>query len=747
MRSTLPVAPDRRPVCAQPSAPSQEARKTRAQRGKPAVTKVGGITIIKNMVIPRKEDSRPPGLFLSLSRALLGRKDITAGLKIILAVLIDRLGHNDRAWPSVATLALDTGLAQSTVNKAVQQLEERGMLIIDEGGGRKRSNRYYVTQLAYPCKLAPDVLCDRTSCPGECPWSLGSVQAVLIPADEPKLPETRSETGNANPPDLGEFNQETHRDPVSIDPETHRDPGTNQETNNTQPKKEGSKEPSAASGGGPVPSPSSNMTSSTSTHDHSEHKEFKTWFYQKYEAAFGKAYRWQAKDGSILKKILGDGHNMVEVKAATEAMFQDPWAVDGPKVSMTILSSKFNQYLPGSGPQGLSAPLTTAGGAWDGMAIEVYTLPIDGEELAVWPWPLQHTVRRDDDISRDKHNWQMSQFSGEIIRHAERWLSSENSWALTMYGPPGTGKSTVAAAILQSYRDLMFPTDDDRRNSAYVSFEEFKRFALLDNVNPNSDWVGEPEINREFLDGLAGKRMLVLDDLGNRQMSKLHVNALHDLLRIREEYGPLGYKTIISTNRTIAEIGQMLGASVADRIAGGVTLRFVDNSLRGRTNSGPLGVPAPEGDELAKAATASLKAMNEYIQYGPRAFQRPRSVEKVPTAFDMNGGTDETVESIAGAYWSRLCRWTHTEGQSLVMPAWEDLFWAVQTLADTMGGLQNARQYLDQLMTKYWMEALSALRHHAQTSGEALESSEVIFLSPPVFEVMKPVVCEMNTAA
>ena len=743
-----PIVPDRRPVCAQSPSPSKQVSASHSGRKKPTVVKVGGLTIIEDLVIPQKGDSRPPGQFLSLSGALLRCKDVTAAQKNILAALIDRLGKNDRAWPSMATLALDTGLAKSTVTTAVQQLEERGLLIIDEGGGRRRSNRYYVTQLAYPCQLSPEVLCDRTSCPGECPWSVDSVQAALTPSDAPKLPEKRSKTENINPPDTGDFDQETHRNPVSIDPETPRNPVTNQDTNNTQPRKEGGKKPSAASGGGDVPAPSSGMTSPTSADSLSAHQELKQWFCQKYETAFGKTYRWQAKDAAILKKILGDGYNLVQVKAAVEAMFQDPWAVDGPKVSMQILSSKFNQYLPASGPQGLPAPSANAGGSWDEMAVEVHTLPVDGEEPAAWSWPLQHTIRFDVDIPREKQDWHMSQFSGDIIRQAERWLSAADSWALTMSGPPGNGKSTVAAAILQSYRDRVFPADDNRKNSVYVSFEEFERFAVLDNVNPDSNWVEKPTMNQEFLNDLACKKMLVLDDVGNRPMSKLRTDALHALLRRREEYGSLGYKTIVTTNRTIAELGQILGASVSDRIAGGIMLRFVDGSLRGQTNSGPLGLPAPEGDDLVKAATANFDAMQNYILHGPRAFQRPRSFENVATAFSAGFRENGTVESIAGEYWYYLCMWVRAEGQPPPMPVWEALFWAIQTLADTVGGLRNAEQYLRILTQSVkWHEAASAIRTHDWASDPATLTNETLFLTLPVWNVMAPIVAEMTPAA
>ena len=730
---------------AEPPAPQGDGAGPQAGREKPNVVKVKGFTIIDNMVIPKKNDSRPPGHFRSLSEALLRSKDFTAAQKLILAVLQDMLGQNDRAWPSVATLARETGHARSTVAEAVRQMEERRILVIDEGGGRKRSNRHYVTQLAFPCKLAPEVLCDRTSCPGECDWSESGVQVALTAGDEPKPPENGRKTEDVNSPDSGEFIEETPRDPESLAPETHRNPGRNQVTINTQPRNRGAKEPSAASGdGGDAPAPSSAPDSSTSKQGGSIRQEFKKWFCQRYETAFGKSYRWQAKDGAIVKEIFGDGYDLDQVKAATEAMFKDPWALEGPKVSMGVFSSKFNQYLPGTGQGGLQALPPDAGYAWDRKAIDVHTLPVEGEEPAVWPWPRRYTVRQDSDIPAGKEDWLMSEFSAEIIRQAEEWLRTSGCWALTMFGPPGNGKSTVAAALLQSYRDEMFPHDDDRGKSAFVSFEEFERCAVLESERKSSGWKDNPEINQEFLSYLTGKTMLVLDDLGNRAMSKLHVSALQNLLMLREGGGAHNRKTIITTNRTVAEIGRILSPSVADRIAGGVILRFVDGSLRGDTNAPRPGIPAPEGEDLIKAATATLKAMEQYIQYGPGAFARPRSFEKVPTAFDLNGRDNETVESIAGAYLYRLCMSRNASGQPLCMPAWEHLFKAVRTLADHVGGVGNASRYMNLLTVTYWKPACDAVRQHAHTSGEAPPADEVIFLSPPVWQVMQEVVQKMT---
>jgi|GEM_PF-5336086 len=777
--STNPQVSDGRQVCAETTTSIKPFTKRKSSRKKPKPVKAGGLTAIGDVVIPKKDDSRPPGLFLSMSMALLRCRDVSSSDKLVLGVIMDMLGKNDRAWPSTAKIADSIGMSESAVGGAVERLEKGGFLIVDEGGGRKRSNRYYVTQLAFPCRLNPAVLCDRTSCPGDCEWSEGSVEAGANLPEEVRLPggcgpeegethrnpvslesEARnenspdlgqfssetdrisvsleSEVRDANSPDLGEFSSETDRISVSLDPETDRDSVRNQGTNNTEPKKGEGKEPPAASGGGGDARPPSSFgeTPGNGVEDIPDHQKFKDWFCQRYEGAFGKPYRWQAKDNAILTRILSDGFNLDQVRGATEAMYQDPWALEGPKLSMGILSSKFNQYLPASGPQGLAAIPADAGYSWDRRAVEVHTLPTADEAPAEWPWPPRHTVRKDEDIPIDKQHRQMVEFSAEIIRQASTWFSSPTSWALTLTGPPGNGKSTVAAALLQSWRDTVYPNDEWQVNSRFVPFESFVRNVILEGTNPTSGWVDKPQIDRVVLNDLAGKQMLVLDDLCNRNMSGLQTDALHELLRTRESRG---HKTIITTNRPVAELGHILGASVADRLAGGVILRFADDSLRGRLNSPPMGLAVPEGEDLARAATASLKAMQLYILHGPGIFARPRSYDNGPTFYDQNNGTNRTIESISGAYWYHLSSKLDQNREPLVMPDWDRLFQAVQALVDTLGNPGDADFYLKQLTFLHWHSAVAAVEKHAQAPGQAAPPLEELFLHPVVVDMMSSV--------
>lgn len=730
-----PDSHEGRLVCAQATPPQQEGQK------KPKIVKVGGLSVIDRSVIPRKEANQRPGHFFSVSMALQRDSSLTPSQKTVLNVLHDRRGKKDRAWPSLATLATDTALAESTVSNAIEKLAEAGLLIVDRGGGRRRSNRYYLTQRAFPCKQNPKVLCDRTSCPGDCDWSVSSISAVMSQMDQQKPPDSRGECPDENTPATGEFKEETHRPSVSFAPETPRGSDTNQGRTATTPRKKAGKEPSAAcGGGGDAPPPSSKVEVQTPGHDPGDHHEFKFQFCQRYETAFGKPYVWQGQDTGILKNLL-QSCTLDQLKAAVEVMFRDPWAMKDCKASLKVLSSKINQYLPpANGPRGLPAPPPDAGSQWDQMAVEVHTLPQEGEEPATWLFPRKHTVRSDDDIPAGIKDRQMSKFSAEIIRQAMRWLHADGSWALTMGGPCGNGKSSVAATILQCYRDQKYPNDDQRSYTAFVSHEEFNRTVIVDGVNPTTGWIGDSTLNEETISWLITKHILVLDDVCNGSMSGLQIEALRDVLRSRHVNG-LG--TIITTNRTMQELGQILGASVADRLAGGMVLRFVDESLRGQINASGPSIPAPEGEELVAVATDSLEAMGAYIQYGAGAFQRPLSREKVPTAYDQSGGTNCTVESVAGHYWYWVCAFRENLNAQLRMPRWEALFENVRRLADHVGGLENASRYLAILMTAQRWEAIEAARAHVQQGGKKFNLDESFFLQEPIWNLMASVLPEI----
>jgi DNA-binding transcriptional regulator YhcF (GntR family) len=72
--------------------------------------------------------------------------DMSPTCKFVYIVLALRAGQDRRAWPSVATIAADTGLGRSTVRRALGQLRKAGHIGVVHRQGR--SSLVTVTPLA-----------------------------------------------------------------------------------------------------------------------------------------------------------------------------------------------------------------------------------------------------------------------------------------------------------------------------------------------------------------------------------------------------------------------------------------------------------------------------------------------------------------------------------------------------------------------------------------------------------------------
>ena len=70
--------------------------------------------------------------------------EISSSAKLVYVYLNDRGGSNDRAWPSVATIAKDTGLKDRTVQYATKELNETGLVV---KVARHRENRSQTSNL------------------------------------------------------------------------------------------------------------------------------------------------------------------------------------------------------------------------------------------------------------------------------------------------------------------------------------------------------------------------------------------------------------------------------------------------------------------------------------------------------------------------------------------------------------------------------------------------------------------------
>lgn len=563
------------------------APETESIESKPVVTKVNGLTMCRGNVVPKREASRIKGQYMTASKALLRSTRFTAAEKLVIIYLTDMLMEdNDHCWPSHKTIAAQAGLSKRTMITAVNKLVDAGVIIRAPGIGRKHSTRYYLTQSLFPCLIRPETLCDRDTCQERCQWrSINSADLALL---TPESTENKQcEIGTLSPLNSAKS--------APFMPINSADLAHKEKNNNSNEKEGGGKRSCPPGAAGPAPRPSLSIEMSE-VESGSGHSQVKDLFCRLYENAFGKPYVWQGQDGAILKDILQLDIRLDEVKAAVENMFEDKWLVDKGLVNMKMFKSNVNQYLPSTKPQ------ASGQGSWDDTAIEVHTRPQPGEEPYPWLWPRTCQPRIDHDIPRKNQNRSMDEFSSGLVGRAHEWLRNEDrsqGWVLTLTGTFGNGKSSFAGALLQAWRDHMTPELDsldldpdipdgklDTR-SQFITFESFKADSYVTDSNPNTGWTGQSRINDDYISNLAKIQFLVLDDLCSHDMEKVQYDALHSLLRLREQRG---HMTVITTNKTIAEIAELLGENVADRLRAGVILKFVDDSQRGDQVIRPRGL-------------------------------------------------------------------------------------------------------------------------------------------------------------
>lgn len=113
-------------------------------------------------------------LFYKLPQKLTARQDLTPADKLIYAIICNYRGKNETAWPSQTTLASKSGMAERTVRRCLQHLQNVGLVEVIKGRGV--SNHYTtpanITGVSYAGpgqvgRSTPDnITCEpRTKCP------------------------------------------------------------------------------------------------------------------------------------------------------------------------------------------------------------------------------------------------------------------------------------------------------------------------------------------------------------------------------------------------------------------------------------------------------------------------------------------------------------------------------------------------------------------------------------------------------
>ena len=579
---------------------------------KSIATKVNGLSMLEGNVIPKRDASRIKGHYMTLSKALLRSTRFNPTEKLVIIYLTDMLmGDNDFCWSGLNTIAAETSLSRRTTITVLNKLADAGVIIKDPGGGRKHSTAYYLTQYLFPCQLHPETLCSRDTCQEQCPWMRAN-SADLAPF----MPDS-TENKQCEICTLSQINS---ADLAPFMPINSADLAPKEKNNNPNEKEGGGKRSCPPGAGDPEPRPPLSIEM-PKVESGSEHRQVKSLFCRLYKEAFGNLYIWQARDGAILKGILQLDITLDKVKGAVRAMFQDEWLVDKGLVSMKTFKASINIYQAQASGQGPG----------DSSVIEVHAMPRAGEEPYQWRWDSTGELRIDYDIPKKCRNRAMNEFSASVVGKIETWFWNEDhnqGWPLTLIGKPGNCKTSLAATLLQQWRDHRTPgigSDCFRpdliaingvsADSAFVTFEEFNAGSCFVERNEKTDYTGPSQINESYIDMLAQLKFLVLDDICSYEMKPTQYSALHNLLRRRELSGSV---TIITTNRELGELSKLLGENVIDRLRSGLILKIMDESRRGQPHMPPQGAIQAEarGRVMPNPTGAPELANIPYVEPG-----------------------------------------------------------------------------------------------------------------------------------
>ncbi len=78
---------------------------------------------------------------------VLENSESRLGARLVLISIANHASHDgDSAWPSIATIAAETGLSERQVQYAIPELEALGELRVERGGGRGNTHKFFLTK-------------------------------------------------------------------------------------------------------------------------------------------------------------------------------------------------------------------------------------------------------------------------------------------------------------------------------------------------------------------------------------------------------------------------------------------------------------------------------------------------------------------------------------------------------------------------------------------------------------------------
>jgi hypothetical protein len=115
-----------------------------------------------------------------------GLRNLTASQKMVLMSLADQANDQGVCWPGIDSMRIRTCLGERTIQRSIRELQQAGLIRIDDGGGRKNTNRY-------------TVLCDAVA-----DERFRQAEADMKAKEVPKNPDTeapfQSEKGDTTAP-------------------------------------------------------------------------------------------------------------------------------------------------------------------------------------------------------------------------------------------------------------------------------------------------------------------------------------------------------------------------------------------------------------------------------------------------------------------------------------------------------------------------------------------------------------------
>jgi DNA replication protein DnaC len=139
---------------------------------------------------------------------------------------------------------------------------------------------------------------------------------------------------------------------------------------------------------------------------------------------------------------------------------------------------------------------------------------------------------------------------GKIVDVLSQLTKTDDSIVLT--GQTGCGKTHLAVALLAEYPCV------DATDPVFVTVPELL-LKIRTCFGPKATLTEE-----EIINNYASCEVLVLDDLGAEKESEFVIVTLYLIIDRRNRYGR---KTIITTNLSLPEIEEKLGARIASRLS------------------------------------------------------------------------------------------------------------------------------------------------------------------------------------